>query len=153
MTDAVTLREVAMTRVFAAPRELVWDAWTQPAQLARWWGRRGWSSPVERIAMDVRPGGAFALVSVNDADGAEMTFAAVFREVVAPERLVWESDDGRTVTVTFTDLGDATTRVELQTTIHATEGLHRNAVGGLASAWDRLAEHLTSITPPTGATS
>jgi hypothetical protein len=88
-----------------------------------------------------------------------MTDAVALREVAmtrvfaAPGELVWESDDGRTATVTFTDLGDATTRVGLQTTIRATEGLHRNAVGGLASAWDRLAEHLTSVKRPTGATS
>jgi uncharacterized protein YndB with AHSA1/START domain len=150
MTDAVTLREVAMTRVFAAPRELVWDAWTQPAQLARWWGRRGWSTPAEHITIDLRPGGAFALTSFSDESGRAMTLSAVYREVVAPERLAWESDDGRTATVTFTDLGDGTTRVQLDTTIRATEGLHRNAVRGLTSAWDRLAEHLDRIHPPIG---
>ena len=142
MTDAVALREIAAARVFAAPRALVWDAWTQPEQLAQWWGKRGWSTPAERIELDLRPGGTFALTSVSDADGSEMTLRAVYREVVAPERIAWESDDGRAATVTFTDLGDGTTHVDLQTTIRATEGLHRNAVGGLASAWDRLAEHL-----------
>ncbi len=142
MTDAVALREIDMTRVFAAPRALVWDAWTQPAQLARWWGRRGWSTPADRITIDLRPGGAFALTSVSDADGREMTLRAVYREVVAPERLVWDGEDDRTATVTFDDLGERATRVRLQTTIRATEGLHRNAVAGLTSACNRLAEHL-----------
>jgi uncharacterized protein YndB with AHSA1/START domain len=147
MPDVVSAREIAMTRVFAAPRELVWRAFTEPAQLARWWGKRGWSTPPDRLTMDVRPGGVFRLVSVNDADGSEMAMDSVFREITAPERLVW-ADGDRTATVTFTDLGAAGTRVDLHTTIAGTEALLRQAVAGMSSAWDRLAEHLTERPHP-----
>jgi uncharacterized protein YndB with AHSA1/START domain len=71
-----------------------------------------------------------------------MPLDTVYREVVEPERLVWGEDAGRRATVTFTDLGDGTTRVDLRTTIHGTEALRCHAEGGLSSAWDRLAEHL-----------
>ena len=70
MTDA-TAQEITITRVFDAPRELVWKSWTEPEQLAQWWGPAGWSTPVSAVTMDVRPGGEFSLTSTNE-DGAEM---------------------------------------------------------------------------------
>jgi uncharacterized protein YndB with AHSA1/START domain len=142
MDDAVATREIAISRVFDAPRELVWKAWTEPAQLARWWGKRGWSTPLASITMDVRPGGTFRLLHVNDEDGSEMAMDTVYREVVEPGRLAWGEDGGRRATVTFTDLGDGTTRVDLHTTIQGSEALRCQAEGGLSSSWDRLAEHL-----------
>ena len=149
MSDAVATHEIALSRVFAAPRERVWRAWTEPAQLASWWGKRGWRTPVASVVIDARPGGAFRLTSVCDADGSEMTLVAVFREVVPAERLVWGEDGGRIATVTFTDLGDGTTRVDLRTTIHGTGALRDQAARGLASAWDRLAEQLAAPQPTT----
>ena len=46
MTETATAREITITRVYDAPRELVWRAWTEPERLARWWGKRGWSTPL-----------------------------------------------------------------------------------------------------------
>ncbi len=80
-----------MTRVLDAPRELVWRAWTEPEQLARWWGPPGLTPRLEAITMDVRPGGTFRLSLVNDENGSELHQTAVYREVVAPERLLLES--------------------------------------------------------------
>jgi uncharacterized protein YndB with AHSA1/START domain len=141
----VTGREIAITRIFDAPRELVWAAWTDPAQLAAWWGRRGWSTPPESVTMDVRPGGAFRLNSISEADGSEMPQEFAYREVVEPERLVFEQrggagPPGREATVTFTDLGDGRTEMIFETRIEASEELRDRAEAGLRSAFDRLAE-------------
>lgn len=79
-------REIAMTRVFDAPRELVFDAWTKPELLKRWLGvRNGWS--LEVCEVDLKVGGAFRFVW-RGPDGAEMGMGGVYREIVRPERLV-----------------------------------------------------------------
>jgi uncharacterized protein YndB with AHSA1/START domain len=129
---------IEITRTLDAPRERVWAAWTDPDQLARWWGRRGWVARRETITMDVRPGGAFRVVSVNEADGREMVSEGVYREVVEPERLSF----GET-TVMFTDLGDGRTRMDFRSTADVPD----TAAGGLASAFERLAEHLQREEP------
>jgi uncharacterized protein YndB with AHSA1/START domain len=87
MPETATAQVITITRILDAPRELVWKAWTEPEQLACWWGTRGWSTPPERITMDVRPGGSFRLTSVCDEDGRTMATEAVYLEVVEPERL------------------------------------------------------------------
>jgi uncharacterized protein YndB with AHSA1/START domain len=148
MPEAVMAHEITVRRVFDAPRQLVWDAWTDPEQLAQWWGRRGWSTPADTIAIDVRPGGVFRLKSYSDEDGTEMTTEGVFREVVEPERLVLAegSEDswheGAQSTVTFTDLGDDRTEMTLRATLHTTDEMRRNAEAGMNSAFDRLGELL-----------
>lgn len=148
MTEAIGAREITITRVLDAPRELVWKAWTEPEQLARWWGPPGWSNPVSRITMDVRPGGTFRVTSVSDEDGAEMTVVGEYREVVEPERLVFEEPaegswhEGAVSVATFTDLGDGRTEMVLQATIQTTDEMRAAAEGGMRSSVDRLAEHL-----------
>lgn len=150
MTEAIGAREITITRVLDAPRELVWKAWTEPDQLARWWGPPGWSNPVSKITMDVRPGGTFRVTSVSDEDGAEMTVVGEYREVVEPERLVFEEPaedswhEGAVSVATFTDLGDGRTEMVLQATIHTTDEMRAAAEGGMRSSVDRLAEHLES---------
>lgn len=78
-------QEFVLTRTFDAPRELVWKAWTEREHLMRWFGPKGFSMPVAK--MDLRPGGSF-LYGLRSPDGMEMWGKWVFREVVAPERLV-----------------------------------------------------------------
>ena len=80
-------RELVMTRVFDAPRRLVYDAHTK-AELVRQWllGPPGWTMPV--CEMDVRVGGKYRWVWRKDSDGSQMGMGGVYREVVAPERLV-----------------------------------------------------------------
>jgi uncharacterized protein YndB with AHSA1/START domain len=149
VVDVPTARRIHITRVYDAPRELVWRAWTEPERLAEWWGKRGWSTPIASITMDVRPGGAFRLTSVSGADGAEMPLDAVYHDVVEPERLVFaRTDSDALATVTFTDLGDGRTELVLETIIQATEQLRGTAEGGLRSAFDRLAEHLRTRSDP-----
>jgi len=79
-------REVVMTKVFDAPRKLVWKAYTDPKLIPRWWGPRYLTTTIDK--MDVRPGGAWRFVS-RGPDGSEFGFHGVYREIVKPERLSW----------------------------------------------------------------
>jgi uncharacterized protein YndB with AHSA1/START domain len=82
-------REFVISRVFDAPRELVWQAWTKPQHMAKWWGPRGFTNPV--CEMDVRVGGAYRIV-MRSSEGVDYPVAGVFREVERPERLVMTMD-------------------------------------------------------------
>jgi uncharacterized protein YndB with AHSA1/START domain len=148
MPAAISTQEITITRVLDAPRELVWNAWTEPDQLAQWWGPPGWTNRLEAIEMDVRPGGAFRVTSVSDEDGAEMTTSGTYREVLEPERLVLEEPaedawhESAVSVVTLTDLGDGRTEIVLHATIQTTEEMRAHAEAGMAASLDRLAEHL-----------
>src|SRR5712691_5788344 len=104
-------RELTITRVFDAPRDLVFAAWTQPERAARWWGPQGFTTI--SCDMDVRPGGVWRRC-MRSPDGTEHRKCGVYREIVEPERLVFtyadEDSEGNPghetlVTVTFADLG------------------------------------------------
>jgi len=84
-TDAGSERELVIERVFDAPREWVWKAWTDPEWMARWWGPGGFTAPV--IQIDLRVGGKF-LGCMRSPDGKDYWNTGVYREIVAPERLV-----------------------------------------------------------------
>lgn len=80
-------REIVVTRVFDAPRKLVFDAYTKPELIKKWLlGPDGWSMPICEI--DLRAGGKYRYLWRSDADGREMGMAGVYREVVPPERIV-----------------------------------------------------------------
>jgi uncharacterized protein YndB with AHSA1/START domain len=81
-------RELTITRVFDAPRALVFKAWTDPKHLAQWWGPQGFTNPVCEI--DVRPGGALR-IHMRAPDGSIYPMKGVIREIVAPERLVFSN--------------------------------------------------------------
>jgi uncharacterized protein YndB with AHSA1/START domain len=81
--------EHVITRVFDAPRELVWKAWTEPKRMAQWWGPNGFTNPV--CELDVRPGGAYRIV-MRSPDGVDYPLKGVYREVVLPELLVYTVD-------------------------------------------------------------
>ena len=85
-------REIVITRVVSAPRELVWEAMTRPEHVTRWWGPRGFTTQTE--VMDVRPGGAWKHTMIGP-DGARYPNKSVFREVVAPERIVYSHGGAR----------------------------------------------------------
>jgi uncharacterized protein YndB with AHSA1/START domain len=82
-------QDFVISRVFDAPRALVWRTWTEPKQLARWWGPKAVTNPV--CQLDVRPGGAHRIV-MRMPDGIEYPISGVYREVVPPERLVMTMD-------------------------------------------------------------
>src|ERR1700732_4227552 len=107
-------RELVITRVLEAPRRRVFQAWTEPDRVARWWGPQGFVTAY--YAMDIRPGGAFRFC-MRSPEGIEYWKQGVYREVIEPERLVftfaWEDAEGKpghvtVVTVTFADYGDKT---------------------------------------------
>jgi uncharacterized protein YndB with AHSA1/START domain len=145
MPEAATAREITVTRVLDAPRELVWSAFTEPGQLASWWGPPGWSTDPAEVTMDVRAGGEFSLTSVSD-EGERMPVVAVYREVAEPERIVLEEPaesnwhEGAITEVTFTDLGDGRTELMLRTTVQTTGEMARHAEGGMNASVERLAE-------------
>jgi uncharacterized protein YndB with AHSA1/START domain len=145
-------RVVEFSRTYDAPRRELWAAWTEPARLAGWWGKRGWNVDPATVTMDVRPGGRFALTS-RDGAGNEVSQEGTYREVAEPERLVFEEPaagnwhEGAMTTVTFTDLGDGRTRMDLRAEIGTTEEMAETAAGGMASTLDRLAEHLKPDDP------
>ncbi len=139
--------ELVYTRIFEAPRELVFRCMIEPEHLSHFWGPVGTSAPVDSIKVDPRPGGVFETVMVNDADGSRFPTRAVYVEVVEPERLVWnELHSGMTVTSTFRDLGDSRTEVRIHQA-NVPEALLRNsqAQAGFASALDRLSGHLEAL--------
>ncbi|MGA2625686.1 MAG: SRPBCC family protein [Candidatus Bathyarchaeia archaeon] len=104
-------REIIITRIFDAPRGLVWKLWTDPKLIPQWWGPRRLTTKVDK--MDLRPAGVWRFVQ-RDSSGNEYAFNGVYREIVAPERFVYtfefegmpghvavetvtfEADDGRT---------------------------------------------------------
>jgi uncharacterized protein YndB with AHSA1/START domain len=147
MNETATAQEIEITRVYEAPRELVWRAWTEPEELVQWWGPPGWSTPLETVTMDVRPGGDFRLTSVSG-EGVEMPVVGVYREVVEPERLVLDEPpehawhEGSESVVTFTDLGEGRTEVVIQATIQTTDEMRQHAERGMRDTFDRLGAHL-----------
>lgn len=82
-------REYVITRVFDAPRELLWKAWTDPMLVAEWWGPKCFTTPV--CEMDVRPGGAYRVV-MRSPDGVDYPLKGRYEEVVAPKLLVYTVD-------------------------------------------------------------
>jgi uncharacterized protein YndB with AHSA1/START domain len=165
MTTAGTLqitmpteREVVMTRVFDAPRALVFEAFTKPALLKRWLlGPPGWSMPVCEI--DLRVGGAYRYVWRHDRDGTTMGMGGVYREIVAPERIVsTEKFDeawypGEAVgTLVLVEQGGRTTVT--QTVVYesraARDGVVKSGMErGVAASYDRLADLLASTSEAT----
>ena len=82
----VSDREVVLTRILDAPRELIWEAWSDPVRLAKWWGPSGFSITIYK--MDLRPGGVWESV-MHGPDGTDYANNCVFVEVVRPERIVY----------------------------------------------------------------
>jgi len=85
-TEAPTDPIFVISRTFDAPRELVWEAWTNPEHMKHWWGPKGCA--VRSAKMDLRPGGIYHYC-MRTPDGRDMWGKFVYREIVAPERLVF----------------------------------------------------------------
>ena len=145
--DDPTLGEVTYTRQWEAPRELVFACMTTPEHLTHFWGPTGVSTPIDNITVDLRLGGVFETIMVNDADGAEYPTRGVYVEIDPPAKLVWTEPDvegGMTTSITFTDLGDG----RCETVAHQTNvpEMFRTAEAqaGMASSFDRMAAYLAS---------
>jgi uncharacterized protein YndB with AHSA1/START domain len=136
-----------VTRVFEAPRELVFSCLIEPEHLTHFWGPTGVSAPLDQITVDARAGGVFTTVMVNDADGSTYPTSARYLEVSAPERLSWiEDHSGMTVTATFTDLGDDRTQLDIEQTNVPAQMMDPAARAGFLTSLDRFAGHLARLT-------
>ena len=160
-TTKKTKEELTITRIFDAPRELVWKAWTEPERSKKWWGPKHFTAPA--IKIDLRVGGKY-LSCMRGPDGKDYWSTGVYREIVAPERLVmtdsFADEKGNVVpashygivgefpleflvTVTFEDIGQKT-RMTLR---HAgfPEGLMRELTQtGWNESFDKLAESIVT---------
>jgi uncharacterized protein YndB with AHSA1/START domain len=143
--------DLVMTRVFDAPRALVFKVWTDARHMAQWWGPKGFTNPV--CELDVRAGGAIR-IHMRAPDGMVYPMTGEFREIVEPERLVFVSSalDGKgnsmfdvLSTVTFTEQGGKTV-LTLQLRVIRTTAQAPQYLKGMEMGWkmslDRLSEHL-----------
>jgi uncharacterized protein YndB with AHSA1/START domain len=145
-----TEREIAMTRVFDAPRRLVFEAWTNPKHVAKWLlGPDGWTMPVCEI--DLRPGGSWHFVW-RKSNGTEMAMRGEYREVTPPERLVnterWGPEWPETLnTLVFTEERGRTTMTLtiLYPSKEARDAAFKTGMSdGAQQSFDRLEEYLAS---------
>lgn len=140
-------KELVITRLLDAPRELVFKVWTDPKHVARWWGPRDY--PAKSVQMDVRPGGMWRHCLQSTDGGTDLWLGGVFREIVAPERLVftfaWEEEGERgletVVTVTFADQNGKTLMTFRQAPFQS-DNEHDGHRYGWGSSFDRLGEQL-----------
>ena len=144
-------REIVITRVFDAPRELIWNAWTDPKQIVQWWGPRGFTTTIHE--MDVKPGGVWRH-TMHGPDGTDYPNQNVFIEVVKPERIVYSLTGGKKgdrgtqaeVTWTFEAQGNKT-KLTLRMLFPSAEVREHvvktyGAIEGGNQTLDRLGEHL-----------
>jgi uncharacterized protein YndB with AHSA1/START domain len=140
--------EIRITRVYDAPVEAVWDAWTDPEQIAEWWGPRGFTLTTH--SKDLRPGGNW-VYTMHGPDGVDYPNKTLYREVETHAKLVYDhgGNDDRPamfrVTVLFTEIGGKT-KMEMSMTLPTPEAAAETRkfikhAGGDAT-WDRLAEYL-----------
>jgi uncharacterized protein YndB with AHSA1/START domain len=149
-SDPVT-EGITITRVFDAPRELVFEAWTRPERFARWFGPADSEVPLSSVRMDVRPGGAWRATMLAGPARREIHWRGRYRQVVAPERLVFtisdqpdaDDDEAEVVTVTLTAVGDNKTEMLFhQGGGHLSAEEYPRARQGWSTFFDRMAEDL-----------
>ncbi len=143
-------KELVLTRVFNAPRGRVWKAWTDTRQLARWWGPAGFTNPV--CEADVRPGGAIR-IDMRGPDGTVYPMTGLYREVVAPERLVFTVSaldaKGKPLfevlnTVTFAEQGGKTLLKVRAQVVNKTAGADAY-LKGMEAGWSQSIERLEAL--------
>jgi len=141
-------RELVFEREFDAPRELVWNCWTQVEHLVHWWGPDGFRTTYEEF--DVRPGGMARFV-MHGPDGHDWPNKMWFKEVDPPRRLVFDHGDFEKpwfhVTVDFHDLGGRTRTVQrmLFDTVEACESAKKYGIEGNRQTMSKLAAYLKTL--------
>jgi uncharacterized protein YndB with AHSA1/START domain len=145
MTDGITI-----TRVFDAPRERVWQEWTEPEPFADWFGGPESEVPLASVSMDVRPGGSWRATMFASPGRREIHWKGEYREVIAPERLVFTVSDQsgdetyELITVVLTDLGEGRTEMLFQQRGAMSAEQYERAGQGWSSFFERIAERLAS---------
>jgi uncharacterized protein YndB with AHSA1/START domain len=141
--------QISITRVFAAPRERVWREWTEPDRFADWFGGGDTQVPLASVSMDVRKGGAWRATMLVGPGRREIRWKGEYREVVAPERLVFTLSDRpdevyALVTVVLTDLGDGRTEMRFSQRGGPPPDQWRRAKEGWSSFFDRIQARLAA---------
>jgi uncharacterized protein YndB with AHSA1/START domain len=145
-------REIRLTRLFDAPRHLVFEAMTTPEHVTRWWGRLGEGYSVPVCEIDLRPGGAWRFV--NRHPNGEAAFYGVYREITPPERLVFTEifeafpDTESLVTAVFSEEGGKTrlTATVLYPSVEVRDGVMQSGMAkGAAISYDRLEEVVAEL--------
>ena len=145
---SVADRDLVVSRLIDAPRDLVFQAWTDPGQVARWWGPKGFVTIA--CDMDIRPGGAYWFV-MRSPEGTDHRKRGVYREIVAPERIAftfaWEAADGTLghetlVTVTFDAIDDKTRLTLRQGAFDSVAGRDDHVIGW-TSCLERFGDYMT----------
>jgi uncharacterized protein YndB with AHSA1/START domain len=147
-TNTPELGDITYTRIYNAPRELVFKCMITPEHLTHFWGPYGISTPIENIKVDPRPGGVFETIMVNDENGDEYPSRGIYVEVNEPETLVWTEADvegGMTTAITFIDLGDGRTEVISRQTNVPEMYRGPEAQAGMQSSFDRFEAYVSSL--------
>ncbi len=147
-TPVTADQEVLITRVFEAPREQVFRAWTDPDEVAAWYGPEHMDTPRERIHIDLRVGGRYELTMVQRGGDTEFSIGYEILELIEPELIVLRSDpmpevgmhETTILRVEFHDHGDKT-RMTLSDGPYPTPG-RGHAEAGWSAAFDKLAAHV-----------
>lgn len=147
-----TPREIILTRILNAPRQLVFKAWTDPQHITQWWGPTGFTSTI--LEMNVVPGGIWRFV-MHSAEGVDYKNKIVYREVTKPERLIYsqgsddESDSGAfNVTTTFAERGGKTKLtlwMLFDTVAERNKIVESGAIEGGNQTLDRLEAYLAKM--------
>jgi uncharacterized protein YndB with AHSA1/START domain len=143
MTEGITI-----VRIFDAPRERLWQEWTEPERFADWFGGADCEMPLSSMSMDVRPGGAWRGTMFAGPERREIRWSGEYLEVVEPERLVLTFSDQpgedayELVTVVLADLGDGRTEMHFEQRGQMTAEQYKGAESGWGAFFDRMAERL-----------
>ena len=143
-------RELVITRTFNGPARLVFEAWTRPELLMRWWAPKSAGVSLISCEADVRAGGSYRFEIRHEASSKSMVFFGRYIEVIPPSRLVWtneESDDGAVTTVTFEEQGGKTLLVmhELYPSKEALDVAVAGMEDGMPESFAQLDELLVTL--------
>ena len=148
-TSRTADREIATTRVFDAPRALVWEVWTDPKHIEQWWGPVGFTTTTKEY--DLRPGGVW-LHTMHGPDGRNYPNDITFTDVVVPEWLEWTHGPSPLfdVTVKFDEEDENQTRLTMRMLFPTKEERDRTvetfgAIEGQSQTLNRLEEYLAEV--------
>jgi uncharacterized protein YndB with AHSA1/START domain len=145
-------RELVVTRTFNGPARIVFEAWTKPELLKRWWAPKSFGVSFLSCEADVRTGGTYRFVFGHAASEKPMEFFGKYIEVTPPSRVVWTNDEGgeggTVTTVTFEERGDETLVVmhDLYPSKEALDGaIASGSTGGMGESFEQLDELLVIL--------
>ena len=146
-------RELVATRTFDGPARIVFQAWTKPDLIMRWWAPKSFGISFLSCEADVRTGGSYRFVFGHAASEQPMAFFGRYIEVTPPSRLVWtneEGEDGAVTTVTFEER-DGKTRVVVHDLYPSKEALDGAIASGSTGGWPEQFEALDDLLTTLGA--